>query len=165
MKKIVFILLTLAVSYGAVAQQLKFGHVDTEKIFSSMPEREQAAREVERFARQLEEQLLSMSRELEQKYTDYMENVESFSRSIKQVREEEIQNLQQRIQAFQMRAQQDLQDKEQELLEPIYNKITKAIKEIGEEQGFLYIFDKNSFYYNSKQSVDLTEQVIQKMNN
>lgn len=163
MKKIIIVSIAILLSFGGFSQKLKFGHVDSGEIFLSMPEREQASREVERFARQLEEQLMSLNRELEQKYTDYMEKVETFSPSIKQMREEELANLQQRIQAFQMRAQEDLQKKEQELLEPIYDKITKAIREIGEEQGFIYIFDIGSFYYHSNQSVDLTDDVKAKI--
>lgn len=163
MKKIIIISLALLIGFGGFSQRLKFGHVNSEKIFTSMPERGQAAQAVEQFARQLEEQLMSLNQELEKKYTDYMEKVETFSPSIKQMREEELANLQQRIQAFQMRAQEDLQKKEQELLEPIYNKITKAIRDIGEEKGYIYIFDVGSFYYHSEQSDDLTQDVISKL--
>ncbi len=163
MKKILIIVLALSFGFSGFSQKLKFGHVNSDEIFSSMPEKEQAARAVEQFARQLEEQLMSLNKELEQKYNDYMEKVETFSPSIKQMREEEITNLQQRIQIFQMRAQEDLQAKEQEVLEPIYQKITNAIKEIGEEKGFLYIFDVNSFYYHSQESIDLTEDVRAKL--
>lgn len=163
MKKLIILIVVLVIGFAGYSQKQKFGHVNSEEIFASMPEKDQAAQAVEQFARQLEEQLVALNKELEQKYTDYMEKQETFSPSIKQMREEELQNLQQRIQAFQMRAQQDLQMKEQELLEPIYNKITNAIKEIGEEKGFLYIFDVNSFYYHSSESVDLTEDVKTKL--
>ncbi len=165
MKKLLILGFALAIAFAGYSQKQKFGHVDSGEIFASMPEKDQAAKAVEQFARQLEEQLVSLNRELEQKYTDYLEKQETFSPSIRQMREEELQNLQQRIQAFQMRAQQDLQMKEQELLEPIYTKIANAIKEIGEEKGFFYIFDINSFYYHSKESVDLTEDVKAKLRN
>jgi outer membrane protein len=159
MKKFLLVVFVLVIGLTGFAQKQKFGHVDSEAIFTAMPEKDQAAKAVEQFARQLEEQLMSLNKELEQKYTEYMEKAETFSPSIKQMREEELTNLQQRIQAFQMRAQQDLQEKEQELLAPIYQKITDAIKIVGEENGFLYVFDVNSFYYHSSESVDLTEQV------
>ena len=45
------------------------------------------------------------------------------------------------------------------------NRITKAIREVGEEGGFIYVFDKNSFYYHSNKSVDLTDKVKAKLNN
>ena len=163
MKKVIIVAVVLLIGISSYSQKLKFGHVDTGEVFLAMPEREQASKAVEQFARQLEEQLVSLNKELEQKYNDYLEKVETFSPSIKQMREEDITNLQQRIQAFQMRAQQDLQAKEQELLEPIYNKITMAITEIGEQNGYLYIFDVSSLLFHSKESTDITEEVKAKL--
>jgi outer membrane protein len=54
-----------------------------------------------------------------------------------------------RIQEFQNNAQQQLQDKQLELLQPIYTKVDKAIKDVGKENGFMYVFDvaKGSLLY------------------
>ena len=49
--------------------------------------------------------------------------------------------MQRRIQEFQTNAQQQLQDKQVELFQPIYGKVDKAVKEVGKENGFVYIFD------------------------
>jgi outer membrane protein len=45
-----------------------------------------------------------------------------------------------RIQEFQNNAQQQLQQKQAELFQPIMGKVDKAIKEVGKENGFVYIF-------------------------
>ena len=42
-----------------------------------------------------------------------------------------------------------LQNKQVELYQPIYNKVDKAIKDVGKENGFVYVFDvaKGSLLY------------------
>ncbi len=164
MKKIFVIVCVSLITLGAFAQKTKFGHVDSNAIFTVMPEKEEASKAVEEYAMTLETQLQALNSELEQKYNDYMENQEALSPSIRQMKEEELVNLQQRIQAFQVSAQEDMQTKEMELLEPIYTKIQDAIKEVGEENGFLYIFEVSTLLYHSSESVDITPMVKTKLN-
>jgi len=163
MKKIIVLLLIVASTVSAFAQKSKFGHVDSNAIFSVMPEKEQATKAVEDYAKTLETQLQALNQELETKYNDYTANEATYSPSIKQMKEDELVNLQQRIQAFQVRAQEDMQNKEVELLEPIYTKIQDAIKLVGEEQGLIYVFDVSSLLYFSAESVDVTPLVKTKL--
>jgi outer membrane protein len=90
---------------------------------------------------------------------------DSLSQLIRSTREKEIQDYDQRIQNFNKLAQQSLSQKEQELLQPIIEKVEKAIQAVGEEQGFIYIFDLSSqvILYNSDQSVDCEELVKAKL--
>ena len=94
----------------------KFGYIDSEKLLSMMPERAKAQKELQDFAKGLEDQLASMNSELQQKYNEYMQRKDSLPDFLRQTKEKEIQDLQARIQNFQMTAQQELQKKEQELV-------------------------------------------------
>ena len=163
MKKLFVILCISLLTVGAFAQKAKFGHVNSNAVFTLMPEKQTASKAVEDYAMTLETQLQSLHKELELKYNDYMEKQETMSPSIKQMKEEEIVNLQQRIQAFQTRAQEDMQAKEMELLEPIYTKIQDAIKAVGEENSFIFIFDESTLLYHSSESVDVTTMVKTKL--
>ena len=163
MKKLFVILSISLLTVGAFAQKAKFGHVNSNAVFTLMPEKQVASKAVEEYAMTLETQLQSLNKELESKYNDYMAKQETMSPSIKQMKEEEIVNLQQRIQAFQTRAQEDMQAKEIELLEPIYTKIQNAIKEMGDEKKFIYIFDESTLLYHSSESVDVTNMVKTKL--
>ena len=163
MKKIIILFVVLGATLSSFAQKTKCGHVDTNSIFASMPERETATKTVEEYAMTLETQLQDLSKELEAKYTDYVANKETYSPSIAQMKEEEIVNLQQRIQAFQVRAQEDLQNKEAELLEPIYTRIQEAIKTVGAEKSLLYVFEISTLLYFSEESVDITNDVKAKL--
>ncbi len=163
MKRLLILSVAVLISVAGFSQKMKFGHVNTTSVFESMPERETAKNEIEKFARQLEEQLQMLNVELEEKYNNYLENAESLAPSVRQNKEKELADLQQRIQNFQASAQSDLQLKEQELIEPIYDKIQNAINEVGEAEGLLYIFDESTLLYHSSESVDVTDKVKQKV--
>jgi outer membrane protein len=159
MKKIIVLLLIVASSVSLFAQKTKFGHVDSNSLFTLMPEKEQATKAIEEYAKTLEDQLQALNQELETKYNDYMANQATYSPSIKQMKEDELTNLQQRIQAFQVRAQEDMQTKQNELLEPIYTKIQDAIKVVGAEKALIYVFDVSTLLYFSAESEDITPAV------
>jgi outer membrane protein len=141
----------------------KFGHIDANKLFTIMPEKEKASQELQDYSKQLEDELLKMQDELKKKYDDYQANGDKMSDLIKQTKEKEMQDLNQRIQNYQTQAQQDLQKKEQELMAPIYEKIRKAIKDVGEENKFMYIYDTSILLYYSNDSKDVFDLVKNKL--
>ncbi|NLA25246.1 MAG: OmpH family outer membrane protein [Bacteroidales bacterium] len=163
MKKLLLVSLAVVMSFSLFAQKTKFGHINTATIFELMPERNEAKTALEKYAKDLEDQLQVMFLEYENKLTSYRASAETMSPSIKQSKEKEISDLETRIQTFQMSAQNDLQEKEQELLEPIYNKIRNTINEVGKENDFMYIYDVSTLLYYSDQSTDITDLVKAKL--
>jgi outer membrane protein len=45
------------------------------------------------------------------------------------------------MQEFQQNAQTQLQEQQTALTQPIFTKVDKAIKDVGKEGGFIYVFD------------------------
>ena len=90
---------------------------------------------------QYENQLASMNEEIQKKYQDYQAQEATMADAIKQIRQQELQEMQQRIQLFYQTAEQDIQKKQQELIAPVHEKMAKAIKAVGEREGYTYIFD------------------------
>ena len=63
-----------------------------------------------------------------------------------------------RIQEFQNNAQEQLQNKQTELFQPISLKADKAIKDVGKENGFTYVFDLSSgslIYFDETKSTNV----------
>ncbi|MFO7997548.1 MAG: OmpH family outer membrane protein [Bacteroidales bacterium] len=145
MKKLLnlsFLVLFLLASATVFAQQpVKLGHIDTNELLRLMPGRDSAQVQLERYARELEDQFTTMQNELQTKYQNYLENESTFSELIRQSRQRELTNLQERIQEFQASAQQDLVDQENKLLSPIIEQAQTAIGDVAEEHGFTYVFD------------------------
>jgi outer membrane protein len=68
----------------------------------------------------------------------------------------EIQDLQNRIESTQQSAQEKVGQKKQEVYGPILEKAEKAIKEVGKEKGYDYIFDNSQqiiLYYKDGDNV------------
>ena len=156
MKKI-FIAIMLVLPLMASAQ--KFGHVNTQELFAQMPEVNQVKLKMDTIQSQYENQLASMNEEIQRKYQDYQQNEATMPVAIKQMRQQELQEMQGRLQTFYQTAEQDIQRKQQELLAPVHEKMTKAIKTVGEREGYTYIFDSAAMVHIGNDATDVTPAI------
>ena len=134
------ILITL-VGQSAMAQTFKFGHINSDELIQTLPSYDSANANLEKYRNELIDALELMTVELNNKSDAYNRESKNLSDIVKQNKEQELVDMNRRIQTFQNDAQVKLQDKNTELLQPIYEKVDKALKEIGKENGFIYIFD------------------------
>ncbi|MFA8450862.1 MAG: OmpH family outer membrane protein [Bacteroidales bacterium] len=148
MKKIFNIAVVLAflcISMGAFAQtNAKLGYVDSQSILEAHPEKDNIQKELLKYSQSLKDQLQAMNIELQNKVQEYQNNEATLSDLVKQTKVKEIQDLQKRIQEFEMTANQEFNNKQNELLGPVLEKVQNAIKEVGKEKGYTYIFDLTS---------------------
>ena len=167
MKLIKIFILTVIVAFaGKVsAQELKFGHINIQKLVTELPEKKAADAQLQAEAAKLQDQLKVMSEDLDKKYTTYLAQRDSLPDLIRATKEKEIQDLDTRIKQYNQMAQQTLAQKEQQLLQPIMQKVQNAITEVGQEQGLIYIFDVSSqvVLYHSDQSIDCEPLVKAKL--
>jgi len=122
------------------AQNFKFGHINSEELIQALPEFDSATAKLEKYRKELVNYLELMSVELNNKSDAYNKESKNLTDLVKQTKEQELIDLNRKIQEFQTNAQQNLQDKQVELFQPIYTKVDKAIKDVGKENGFTYIF-------------------------
>ena len=154
-KLIIAVLLALPI----IASAQKFGHINTQELFAAMPEVAQVKLKMDTIQSQYENQLASMNEEFQKKVQDYQKQEATMAEAIKQIRQQELQEMQQRIQLFYQTAEQDIQKKQQELLAPVHEKMTKAIKAVGERDGYTYIFDSVSMVHIGADAIDATPAV------
>jgi outer membrane protein len=145
MKKIIVVaalaipvLLSGGKSFG---QNMKFGHINSEELIQTLPEFDSAKVKLEKYQKELVNALELMTVELNNKSDAYNKESKNLSDLVKQNKEQELVDMNRRIQEFQTSAQQKLQERQAELYQPIFAKVDKAIKDIGKENGFFYIFD------------------------
>jgi outer membrane protein len=134
---------------SAIAQNMKFGHINSDELIQALPEFDSANVKLEKFRKELVNALELMSVELNNKNDAYNKESKNLTEIVKQTKEQELIDMNRRIQDFQTNAQTQLQNKQVELFQPIYAKVDKAIKDIGKENGFVYVFDtaKGSLLY------------------
>ncbi|RUT73214.1 OmpH family outer membrane protein [Ancylomarina longa] len=163
--KVTLIALFLFSGVNTFAQTLKFGHIDSNKLLSIMPEKAEAQKQIQAKAAEYDKQIKDMKAEYQTLVNAYVKDRESLSEAVRADKEKEIQDLTNRMQTFDGFAQQELQKTQNELLKPIFNKASKAIKDVGAENGFTYIFDISTgvILFNSADSQDVMALVKAKL--
>lgn len=156
MKKIIITLMLIAPM--ALSAQ-KFGHVNTQELFAQMPEVAQIRLKMDTIQSQYEAQLASMNEEFQKKVQDYQTQEATMAEAIKQIRQQELQEMQQRIQLFYQTAEQDIQKQQQDLLTPVHERMAKAIKAVGEREGYTYIFDSAAMVHIGSDAIDAMPSV------
>ena len=166
--KYLILLCTIAFSgFNLTAQQLKFGHVDLNQVFTAMPEFTKIQKTLEDETSKLEMQFTVMREELQKLEDDYTKNRDKLTTQQKQAKEKEYTEMAEKVQNFFTNAQQTLKQRQQELQTPVLDKLLKAVQIVGEDEGFLYIFQINSerelTLYRSPKSIDVTPLVKKKL--
>jgi outer membrane protein len=148
---------------GLSAQTMKFGHIDFQQLLQLMPERDVAQKAFAKVQSEMEAQLATMQKELQDKGKEYLAQQKTLTEAVRTTKEDELQSLQQRIQTFQQQAQENLQKEESKQYQPIIEKARKAIADVGKEQGLMYVFEVNQVLYHADQSIDLLPLVKTKL--
>ena len=164
MLKKIFLLLLLVLPMSVFAQ--KFGHVKTQEILTAMPEYTKAQTDIQTMQKQYEDEMKRVSDEFTKKYTAYQQEQANLPKNIQERRQNELQELSERGMQMQQDSQQQLQQSWMQMLEPIAKKIDDAIKAVGQEGGYVYIFDLNATqipFVNESLSTDVTGAVKAKL--
>ncbi|SMO60655.1 periplasmic chaperone for outer membrane proteins Skp [Saccharicrinis carchari] len=166
--KLLFVGLALMASTWMSAQSnLKFGHVNTQAILAAMPELKTIDEQLQSEYETLEGQLTDMQEDLQGQQKEYLTKLQAGTMSAmeREGLETQLQEGQAKVQNFFDQSQQSLQQKEQTLKRPLFDKVSNAIKEVGAEKGFLYIFEEASglTVYKSEKSVDVSDLVKAKL--
>ncbi len=165
MKKIAILVLVLSSWFMVNAQ--KFGYLDINTVLSGLPDVEQAKAQLEKEYRDVQNQLEEMQVEYNKKLQEYQNNVQlpdndpnKWSKAVLQLKEQELQDLQQRIINFQNTAQQTLQQRQNELFQPIYDKIKGKVDSIAKVKKLMAVWtDDNVYYINKDMVLDITPDV------
>ncbi len=161
--KLVAVALIVVASATANAQTLKFGHIDLQALIQVMPERAKAVTDLEAFQKDIEDIFGEMQNELQQKYAEFEKLGEETSEVKRNAKITEIQEIQQKIENYRNTASQQIQQKQNELLQPIYEKAQATIEEVAKTQGLIYVFDSQALLYKSNQSIDILPLVKTKL--
>jgi outer membrane protein len=142
-----FAIVTVLLLAGASAQaQMKVGYTNVDYVLSQLPDSKQIEADLKTYRSQLENSLKAKYQDFEAKAKDYQANGEKMSEVIRKDKEKELQNLQASIQEFEKNSEESLQKKQQTLLQPVLEKIQKAIKEVARDNGYTYVFNSDAGY-------------------
>ena len=164
MLKKIALLLMLVLPMSVFAQ--KFGHIKTQEILTVMPEYTKAQTDIQTMQKQYQDEMKRLTDEIQKKFAAYQQEQANLPKNIQERRQKELQELNERGMQTQQDAEQQLQQSWMQMLEPIAKKIDDAIKAVGQEGGYVYIFDLNATqipFVNETLSTDVTGAVKAKL--
>lgn len=132
---------TTAAPATTASAAVKLGYTNIDYILGQTPEAKDIQNQLTIQRTQSENEIKRMQKELEDKYGAYQKGAEQMSDVIRKDRETELQGLQTRIQEFGRTAEQSLQTKYGQLVNPVVQKIQKAIDAVAKENAYTYIFN------------------------
>ena len=153
----------------AAAGPLKLGYTNIDYVLSQTPEAKDIQNQLTIQRTQTENELKRMQKELEDKYGAYEKGAAQMSDVIRKDRETELQGLQARIQEFGQTAQTSLQTKYQQLVNPVVQKIQKAIDAVAKEENYQYVFNLDAgantipILLVAPEQYNITESVLKKL--
>lgn len=163
MIKKVLLLAALILPMFASAQTLKIAVIDTNQIFTALPETAEAQKTLEEYNQKYENEYKNLMTEMQKQYEDFNAMPENELPAIKERKARELQDTQKKIQDFEQLAMNDLQKKQDELMAPIMQKIRSAIESVGKEGGYSLIQELGSQLYYSAPVEDITPLVKSKL--
>jgi len=168
MKKLVLLAAIAAMPFFVSAQELKFGYVNTMEILYALPEVSNVESQYADYAAQNKKLYEEMQAEAQKQYELFQTMMQdpNATEAKKKMQLEIVQGLEQRLQTAQVTIQQDMAQKEQQLMQPLKEKVQKAIEAVGKKNNFLMVFDlySDAIAYKSDKAIDITPLVKKELN-
>lgn len=132
----------MAQAPGVSATQ-KVGYLNAQAVLADMQEMKAADSQLEALAKQLQAKDSLAQVAFVAKAQAYQEDVKQGKLAPIKEQEEgkKLEDEKQKIVAFQQEMQQQIGKKQQELYQPVFDKVNKAIADVAKENGFTYIVD------------------------
>ena len=166
-KYLCVVALVCAVAIPSTAQ-MKIGYINSEALMQQLTEAQDAQKQLDGITSDWQTELTKMQTDLQHKFEDYDKKKLIMSDKRRADVEKELQDLEKKMVDYRTAkfgASGELFQKQSELMKPIQDKLFKAVKDIADDGGYDYVFDKSSstllLYSNDKN--DLTAKVLAKL--
>ena len=162
--KLVFVIAFVALCSNVSAQNIKLAHINITELIFAMPEYNDAMEKMQKFVQGLEDEMELLQVEYNRKFDDYVRNRDNLSDIVRAVREDELNSIRQRIEIFQQQAQENMQQEQTKLIQPVFEKATKAVETVSIEQGLTWVFnsaDPQFILFKAADTLDLLPAVKQ----
>ena len=165
LKKLLVFFIALA-PLTAMPQGVKIATVNVQEIFGAMPELSGIETQLSNKQEEIRKNIQALETEFNKKLEEFEANPAE-SDAARQDQPKQIAQLQDRYQTYMQNGQQELQQLQQQLLEPVNKKIFDAIKAVGDENSYTFVYDISSLQtpivYLTPSAVDVTPQVKTKL--
>jgi outer membrane protein len=168
MKKFLCVMLLMASFVIPASAQMKIGYINSEAIMQQLPEAQDAQKQLDAISTDWQTELTKMQTDLQHRFEDYDKKKLVMSDKRRAEVEKDLQDLEKKMVDYRTSkfgANGELFTKQNELMKPVQDKLFKAVKDVADDGGYDYVFDKSSttllMYSNEKH--DLTSKVLSKL--
>ncbi len=163
MKSKITILFIAFLSTISIAQT-KTGTINSDYIINIMPEAKIVVKKTQEYGARLDSSFSIKMKEYQDKVADFKEKEKEMGDLMKKTMIKELTGLEQNMNQYQNNGKKLMQLKQNELMRPLYKKLSDAIKVVVKEQGYTHILtiSGNEFAY-VDEKYDITELVMAKL--
>ena len=166
LKKLIIFFIALA-PIAAVAQDVKIAYINAQEVFAAMPELSNIETQLSQKQELINKNGQELIDEFNKKSQEFEAIAATSSDAIKQDQQKQLQSIQERYQLFLQNSQQEMSQLQQQLLEPINQKIADAIKSVGDANNYAYVFDistmQSPIVYVNPSAINITQDVKTKL--
>jgi len=166
LKKLIFIIVLLAGSFLTTQAQQKIGHMNSGNVLEKLPDVINANKALSALQDSLKVELDTRTARFRSKYELAIKAVNegTLTPAQQSAKEQELNQDQSDLQKFQSDAEGLIALRRQMLLAPVMAKLDNAVKAVGKENGYAFIFDQatGSMLYVTE-SDDVTKLVEKKL--
>ena len=144
--------------------QTKVGTIDSDYIVNLMPEAQVVVKKSQNYDSKLDSSFSIKLKEYQDKVAIFKKNEATLGQLAKKTAVKEITDLEADLKKFQENGQKLMQLKREELMRPLYKKLSDAIKEVAKTNNYTQILTitGNQFAYIDNK-FDVTELVMKKL--
>ena len=152
----------------AGAQQQKIGYVNTDYILSQMPGYDGVQQQLQQISSEWNSQLKVMDKEIQELKNDFQSQKVLYTDEQKEQKQQKIQaqiNQRQEFMNQKFGAKGEYFKKQKELLEPIQQRVFKAINTVAKQQSVDFVFDQaqNAGLLYGNGEFNLNSRVLQEL--
>lgn len=162
MKKLFLPLVAFLISLSALAQN-KVGTIDSDLVISSLDEVAQVQKDLEAYGAELDKQFKDLVNKYQTAVKAYQDAEATATEDDRKTKQEEIVGMEQDIQRFRQNSQGLIQIRQNELMQPLYQKVGQALNQVAQEQNYSQVFTLSSGVAYFDPEHDLTQAVADKL--
>ena len=162
MKKFILPLVVFFASLSATAQS-KVGTIDSDLVIASLNEVAQVQKDLEAYGADLDRQFKELVTKYQDAVKSYQDVEATATEDDKKKKQEEIVGMEQDIQRFRQNSQGLIQIKQNELMQPLYQKVGEALDAVAREQNYTQVLTLNAGVAYFDPALDITDDVAKKL--
>lgn len=168
-KKSLFVLFctvvgSLITMSGALAQTLKIGYIDLEKIQQTYKGFKDIQAQFEKSVKESQDKVRVMREEVEDLKQKYEARKLMMTEEKRKEDEQTIGRKEQDLLQYVQSTQQELAQREQTLIKPLQDKIFSVVSTVAKAENYTYVFDSNVLLYvDPTKGTDLTGRVLEEL--